>query len=161
LSEVLDARAAIADLVHTYAKDVRRGNGSECARLFTEDAVFEVREPLLGNPGLSCTRSKVTGHDAIASYLSRTAAPEARICPLIHNLLIQVDGREATSSCVMTSIIWSTGQQLIGEYQDTYRYETGWRFASRVFTILGELPHPAPRQDIDPQSLGTASTDKK
>lgn len=142
MSELLAARAAIADLVHTYAKDVRTGNGSECAKLFTEDAVFEVREALPGSPGLSRTRSKATGHDAIASYVSRTAAPKARVCPLIHNLLIQVNGREATSSCVMTSIIWSTGKQIIGEYQDSYRYETGWRFTSRIFTILGELPYP-------------------
>jgi hypothetical protein len=164
LSELLHARAAIADLVHTYAKNVRRGDGSECAQLFTEDAVFEVREPILGKPGVSCTRSKVTGHDAIARYLSRTATPESRVCPLIHNLLIEVNGCEATSSCVMTSIIWSTGQQLIGEYQDTYRYETGWRFASRVFTILGELPRAVShqlRQDFDPQTLGTASRDEK
>ena len=137
------ARAAIADLVHTYAKNVRTGNGSECAKLFTENAVFEVREALPGSPGLARTRSKVTGHDAIASYVSRTAAPEARVCPLIHNLLIQIDGHEATSSCVMTSIVWSSGKQIIGEYQDSYRYETGWRFTSRIFTILGELPYPA------------------
>jgi hypothetical protein len=135
----LYARAAIADLVHTYAKNIRTGNASECVSLFTEDGAFEVRETLLAGSGASQTRSKVTGHEAIANYLSRTVAPAERVCPLIHNLLIQLDGRVATSNCVMTSIVWSTGQQLIGEYQDSYRFETDWRFTSRIFTILGKL----------------------
>jgi hypothetical protein len=61
------------------------------------------------------------------------------VCPLIHNLLIQINGREATSTCVMTSLVWSSGRQIVGEYQDSYRNETGWRFASRIFTIIGEF----------------------
>ena len=146
MSELLVARAAIADLVHTYALNIRTGNGAECVKLFTEDAVFEVREARVGSPGVGQTRSRLTGHDAISNYLARTATPEMRVCPLIHNLLIQITGREATSTCVMTSLLWSSGQQVIGEYQDSYRYQTGWRFTSRVFTILGELSYPSLQQ---------------
>jgi len=148
LSERLAHRAAIADLVHTYAKHVRDGNGGACADLFTADAVFEVREAIVGSEAAARTRSKLTGRDAIGAYVGRTTVPAARVCPLIYNLLIDVNGREATSTCVMTSIVWSTGQQLVGEYQDKYRDENGWRFSSRVFTIMGELPpRPAsPRQ---------------
>jgi hypothetical protein len=139
LSELLEARAAIADLVHTYAKHVREGNGVACGDLFTADAVFEVREALIGHEATARTRSKLMGREAIMSYVARTAAPEARVCPLIHNLLIQINGREATSTCVMTSLVWSSGRQIVGEYQDSYRNETGWRFASRIFTIIGEF----------------------
>ena len=146
MSELLDARAAIADLVHTYALNIRTGNGAECVKLFTEDAVFEVREARVDSPGVGRTRSRMTGHDAISNYLARTATPEMRVCPLIHNLLIQVTSREATSTCVMTSLVWSSGKQIIGEYQDSYRYQTGWRFTSRVFTILGEFSYPSPRE---------------
>lgn len=135
----LNARLAIADLVHTYALNIRRGNGADCVQLFTEDAVFEVRETPFGSPDVARLRSSLTGHEAISNYLVRAASAETRVCPLIHNLLIQVNSRVATSTCVMTSLVWPTGQQLIGEYQDSYRYDTGWRFASRSFTIFSGL----------------------
>lgn len=144
MSDLLLARAAIADLVHTYALNVRSGNGADCAQLFTDDAVFEVREAPPGNPAAGRTRSKIEGLDAIAAYVGRTSTPENRVCPLIHNLLIDVHGREATSTCVMISVVWSSGHQLIGEYLDSYRFEDGWRFTSRVFTILGEVGTPQP-----------------
>ena len=143
MSELLLARAAISDLVHTYALNVRSGNGASCAKLFTNDAVFEVRDAPARNPEAEwLTRSRLEGHDAIAAYVARTATPENRVCPLIHNLLIDVRGREATSTCVMISVVWSSGRQLIGEYLDSYRFEDGWRFTSRIFTILGEIGEP-------------------
>ena len=58
-----------------------------------------------------------------------------------NNLLIRVDGREATSSCIMTSFVWPSGQQFIGEYEDSYKHETTWRFTSRVFTMLGQFSY--------------------
>ena len=145
MSELLDARAAIADLVHTYALYIRAGNGAECVKLFTADAVFEVREAPLGRRGAARSRSRLTGHDAISNYLARASESDTQVCPLIHNLLIRVDGREATSSCVMTSFVWPSGQQFIGEYEDSYKYETTWRFTSRVFTMLGQFSY-APAQ---------------
>jgi len=134
--EFQDARLAIADLVHTYALNIRRGNGGDCVHLFTEDAVFEVREAPFGSNDAGRTRTSLKGRDAILSYLIRAASADTRVCPLIHNLLIQVDGREAASTCVMTSLVWPSGQQIVGEYQDRYRYETGWRFCSRQFTMF-------------------------
>lgn len=146
MSGSLDARAAITDLVYTYALNIRAGNGAECVKLFTADGVFEVREAPLGGRGAGRTRSRLTGHDAIASYLARASGSDTRVCPLIHNLLIHVDGPEATSNCVMTSFVWPSGQQFIGEYQDSYRYETGWRFTSRLFTMLGEFSYASLQQ---------------
>lgn len=144
MSDLLLARAAIADLVHTYALNVRNGNGADCAQLFSEDGVFEVRDAPVGDPAAGRTRSKIEGRDAIAAYVGRTKTPGARGCPLIHNLLIDVQGREATSTCVMTSVVWSSGRQLIGEYLDRYRFDDDWRFTSRIFTILGEIGTPQP-----------------
>jgi hypothetical protein len=139
--EPLAARAAIADLIHTYARNVRAGRGADCVQLFTADAVFEVREVSLGGSDAVRTRSKIAGHEELSHYLVR-ATGESRVCPLIHNLLIEVDGHEAVSNCVMTSLVWPSGQQLMGEYQDSFRFETGtdWRFSSRVFTIFNDLP---------------------
>lgn len=142
MSEVLLARAAITDLVHRYAQCVRSGEGIDCTQFFTEGAVFEVREAPIYNPADVRTRSRIIGREAIGAYIGRTTAPETRVCPLISNLLIEVNGHEATSNCVMTSIVWATGRQLIGEYHDTYLFDRRWLFTSRVFTILGELGTP-------------------
>jgi hypothetical protein len=139
MSDQLEARAAITDLVHTYAAHVRAGNGAACIELFTTDAEFEVREAYIGRDAAPRTRSKLTGRAAIANYLARTAAPETRVCPLIHNLLIEVNDREATSTCVMVSLVWSSGRQIVGEYSDSYLKEDGWRFVSRICTIRGEF----------------------
>jgi hypothetical protein len=136
--ELLEARAAIADLVYSYALNIRAGNGADCVKFFTEDAVFEVREAFLGGRGIERTRAKLAGHVAILAYVARSAASETRVCPMINNLIIHVSGQEAKSNCVMMAFV-SNGQRLIGEYQDSYRYESSWRFSSRVFTILGEF----------------------
>lgn len=132
--ELLPARAAIADLIHTYALNIRTGNGSRCVDLFTEDAFFEVREALVASGGAARTLSRLEGKHAIASYVSRTAAPQTRVCPFIYNLLIEVNDREATSNCLMTTLVWASGHQIVGEYHDSYRLEDRWRFSSRVFT---------------------------
>ena len=145
MNDPLDARAAIADLVHTYALYIRAGKGAECVKLFTADAVFEVREAPLSSRSAARSRSRLTGHEAISSYLARASGSDTQVCPLIHNLLIRVDGREATSSCIMTSFVWPSGQQFIGEYEDSYKHETTWRFTSRVFTMLGQFSY-APAQ---------------
>lgn len=136
---MLDARQAIADLVHTYALKVRRGQGADCAELFTDDAVFEVRQATPGADDAGHTRTRLSGRDAVAAYIARASSAETRVCPMIHNLLIQVSGDEAASNCLMTSVVWPGGQQMIGEYEDRYRYENGWRFSSRVFTVFGEI----------------------
>jgi hypothetical protein len=141
--EPLAARTAIADLIHTYARNIRAGRGADCVPLFTADAVFEVREAPLGSSEAVRTRLKLTGHAALSNYLVR-ATGDARVCPLIHNLLIEVTGHEAVSNCVMTSLVWPSGQPLMGEYHDSFRFESGtlWRFSSRLFTIFSDLPAP-------------------
>ena len=136
--ELIEARAAIADLVHTYARNIRAGCGADCVKLFTEQAVFEVREAPLASRETHRTRARVVGHQEIMGYLVGSASSDVRVCPMIHNLLIRVDGREAESDCVMTAYV-SNGQRLVGEYQDQFRHDGGWRFSSRVFTILGGM----------------------
>lgn len=136
--ELIEARMAIADLIYTYARNIRAGKGADCVALFTEQAVFEVREAPIGRREAHRTRARVVGHQAISEYLVGSASSDTRVCPMIHNLLIRVDGREAEGNCVMTAYV-STGQRLIGEYNDHFRVEGGWRFTSRVFTILGNM----------------------
>jgi len=141
--EMLEARAAIADLVHTYALNIRRGNGADCAALFTEDAVFEIGDAMLDGRNPVQVRTSLKGRDVIRAYLVRAAGSGVRVYPMIHNLLIEVEGWRATSSCLMTGRV-SKGQGVFGEYRDSFQFDKGWRFSARVFTILSsEAPSSA------------------
>jgi hypothetical protein len=132
--EQLQARALIADLVHRYARYVREGTTAECADLFTEDATFETREMFVGEQH-SKTRTNLVGREAILSYLSRDTV-RGTVCPIITNLLIDVDGQRASSECLMSALVWASGHTLIGEYRDTYCYDGRWRFVSRIYTMF-------------------------
>jgi hypothetical protein len=134
--ELLEARAAIADVVHGYAFNIRSGNAAACEALFTEDAVFEVRER--GPGGITQLRSTLTGRSAIMGYLTDGSASQIRLCPLIQNLMVRVNGREAMSTSAMIAFVLPNGKGIIGEYEDNFRYEDRWRFCYRVYTILGE-----------------------
>jgi hypothetical protein len=133
--EVLQARAAIADLVHAYALFIRKGRPADVEPLFTEDAAFEVRyaDPLAPESAVSASRSE--GRAAVVAQLVRSATA-TRMFPMIHNLLIEVDGDAAQASCLMVGRSWPEGVETMGEYADRFRREAdGWRFVERVFTI--------------------------
>ena len=142
-SGLLESRAAIEDLVHRYALNVRDRKGDDCHALFTDDATFEVREIEPADPTAQAqTRNLLRGKDAIRDYVGRSSKSNMRICPMIHNLLIEMEGDSARSSCIMTTRTWPAGQEMIGQYDDTYHYEDGqWRFRSRTYTIF--LSHVA------------------
>ena len=131
-----DCHAAIADLVHRYALNIRTGRGADCAALFTGDAVFEIREADPADLAAARVRKTLTGREAIRDYIAAAAGSGIVVCPLVHNLLIEVDGDEAQSNCIMTTRTWPGGHEMIGEYRDRYRYESAWLFRSRVYTIF-------------------------
>jgi hypothetical protein len=133
-AEAPDARAAIADLVHTYALNIRSRRGAGCGDLFTEDAVFETRK---GEPD-AAVLNRLEGRAAIRAYLAKASEGASRVCPMIHNLLVNVHGGEASSNCLMVAVVLPSGDELLGEYRDTYRFEGAWRFSSRTYTILHE-----------------------
>jgi len=134
---VLEARVAIADLVHRYALHVREGRGAACGELFTEDGAFEVRKAPSFDSEAFEIRSRVMGRAQIAAYVNKSSAPDARVCPMISNLIIDVNGATAQSSCVMTTLVISSGEYILGAYRDSFRYDDSWRFTSRIFTIVG------------------------
>ena len=136
--ELLEARAAVADVVHGYALNIRSGNAAGCEHLFTLDAVFEVRERSVG-AGITRTRSKLSGRPAIMTYLVDGAASQIRLCPLIQNLIVRVNGREATSTSAMIAFVLPHGKAILGEYDDSFRREDDWRFSSRIYTVLREV----------------------
>ena len=50
---------------------------------------------------------------------------------------------------MMTARAWPGRRELIGEYRDTYRYESGWRFSGRIYTILKDDAPAASEQSQD------------
>jgi len=150
---MLESRAAVTDLVHRYAFNVRYGRSAECRALFTEDAVFEMREANASNPAVDRTVRTLVGPDAIIAYIGKTGVSNIRVYPLIYNLLIDIDELEARSSCMMTARAWPGGRELLGEYRDTYRYQSGWRFSGRVHTILKDDAPAAVEQPQDATSI--------
>lgn len=133
--DALQHRAAIADLVHTYARHIRAGNGAACADLFTEDAVFEMH--VLNPEDMTVAlHTRLEGRSAIIDHIIGASSPGARILPMIHNLIVEVDGDRAGSTCAMSAVIVPSGGDFFGEYSDSFRFADGWRFSARKHTIL-------------------------
>lgn len=116
----LEDRAAISDLVYTYALNIRDGNGRGCADLFAPDAAFEMYDCAEGTRQL---RKRLEGRDAIIGHITGASTDMARVCPMIHNLVVRVDGDRAESACTMTGIVIPGGHEFVGSYHDEFRWD--------------------------------------
>jgi len=132
----LESRAAIAELVHAYARAVRHGDIAAAADLFTADGYFETRQGPAG--GETVLRARVEGREQFRAFLAATM-PDGRptVSPLIHNLIVEFDGPDAArGNAMLETISVANGQRTIGEYHDRFlRVEGRWLFAGRTFTI--------------------------
>ncbi|MFT3965773.1 MAG: nuclear transport factor 2 family protein [Sphingobium sp.] len=131
-------QTAIADLVHGYADLVRMKRGGQCGRLFCEDATYELceidRDDLLAQPR---RRWLLEGRSAIEDYVGRATQSDMQIRPEIQDLIVEIDGDMACSTCLMTSHTVPPGPGTFGRYEDSYRREAGeWRFQARIYTII-------------------------
>jgi hypothetical protein len=132
------ARAAIADLVHGYALAIRRGEAARCPGMFTAPGKFEVREADLRDPASGRRLSLAEGREAVGRYIAAATA-RVRMLPMIHNLIVELDGDSASASSLMVGRVWPDGGDVIGEYADSFRCEDGvWLFSSRIYTIFRE-----------------------
>lgn len=96
-------RTEIADLVHSYALNIRDGNGRNCAEFFANDAVFEMFG--VETDGTRQLRKRIEGRDAIIEHIAGSSGRAGRVCPMIYNLVIRIDGDRAESACTMTGVI--------------------------------------------------------
>ena len=131
----VEARLAIAELIHTYARCIRYDQPDQVGALFTEDGIFELRQ---GEPDKAefTLSYRHEGRAAIHAQMSHNKG-NAHPVPLIHNLIVDVDGDLATSTCVMNGTIYGTTHAIMGEYRDSFRRVDGkWLFAARVFTMF-------------------------
>jgi len=134
--ERIEAQTAIADLVHHYARAVRREAYEDLAALFVAGGTFEVRS---GRPDRAeyTVRQRFDTPHALVAFLSEGKGKPHPV-PLIHNLMIEVEGDAARSNAMMTASITGTDKQVTGEYHDSFaRVDGKWRFAARIYTVFG------------------------
>lgn len=131
----VEARFAIADLIHQYARFVRYDEPDRVAELFAADAFFEIRD---GHPGGGAftVRHRLASPAAIAAHLAPVRGT-AQPIPLIHNTIIEVEGDTGRASSVMEAQLYGTSHRIQGEYDDRFRRIAGaWYFSSRTYTIF-------------------------
>lgn len=135
----IEAHIAIADLIHEYARLVRRDMPEGVADLFAPDGWFEIRD---GHPDKAehNVREHLASPQAIRDYLIPGKGKPHPV-PLIRNMMIEVTGDQISgyrglANSVMDGQIYRTEIKVQGEYADSFRQVGGrWLFASRTFTI--------------------------
>jgi len=130
-----ESRSAIADLVHAYARHIRYDEPDQVSALFTPDGWFEIRDGDPDRPEYTL-RARLEGPAGINAYLAPGKGKPHPV-PLIHNLIVSVEGDIGTANSVMEAQIQGTAHKVIGEYRDTFRRIDGrWYFVSRIYTIF-------------------------
>lgn len=131
----VESRAQIADLVHRYARCIRYDEPELVAALFTSDGTFEVHDGHPDRPEFTVRSHYANAAEILAHMAPNKGKPHP--VPLIHNLIIALDGDTATGNCMMEAQIYGGSHKVCGEYRDTFQREHGqWRFASRIYTIF-------------------------
>ncbi|MFT4053066.1 MAG: nuclear transport factor 2 family protein [Novosphingobium sp.] len=131
----VEAHIAIADLVHGYAKAVRREVYEEIEALFVPSGTFEVRA---GAPDRVeyTVRQRFDAPGALVTFLvSGKGKPHP--VPLIHNLMIEVTGETARANALMVASITGSDKTVTGEYHDSFvRLDGRWLFEARIYTVF-------------------------
>lgn len=134
---IIEAKLAIADLVHDYARAIRHNKVEEVGGMFTPDSFFEVRAGHPSEPQFE-VQERLDGAKAIGNFMKEGKGRPHPI-PLVHNLMIEVDGDRASSICAMEGQVYGTEYRVMGEYRDSFaRIDGCWRFVSRTFTMYTE-----------------------
>lgn len=131
----IEAHTAIADLVHGYARAVRREEYDGIAALFVPSGTFEVRS---GHPDRAeyTVRQRFGTPGALVAFLAEGRGRPHPV-PLIHNLMIEIDGDTASANAMMVATITGTDKEVTGEYHDSFARVNGeWRFSARIYTMF-------------------------
>ena len=79
---------------------------------------------------------RLEGRESVHAQMAHNKG-NAHPVPLIHNLIVEVDGDNAAATCVMEGKVYGTSHGVIGEYCDSFRRVDGnWLFAARIFTMF-------------------------
>jgi hypothetical protein len=124
-------RAMIEHLIAVYAQRVMRGEAN--AELFTDDGAYIHRRTPTVEPVIVRGRAELDAH-----YVARPDAFGAAT-PMIHDIMLTIDGDDAEGSCVMELHMSREGRHVIayGCYEDRFRREGGrWKFVTRDLTMI-------------------------
>jgi SnoaL-like domain len=122
--EVAD-REEIRDLIATYAHRVAHGLSN--ADLFVDDGAYIQRNALDG-PIVQERRGRAELDDCYIERLDSIG----NATPMIHNILLAVDGNTAIGTCSIELRIRSGKLFGSGFYEDSFRHEDGrWKFVER------------------------------
>ncbi|MCB2076656.1 MAG: nuclear transport factor 2 family protein [Novosphingobium sp.] len=131
----IESRSAISDLIHAYARAVRYDRPEDVPALFAPGGWFEIRDGHPSRPEFTI-RSRMDTPEALGKYLMLGKGKPHPV-PLLHNIMIDLDGDEASATSVMEGQVFGTEHKVFGEYRDRFRRVDGqWLFASRTFTIF-------------------------
>lgn len=135
--ERLESERDIAALIHGYARAMRNGNPAEATALFVADGTFEICQGMPGKPFTVGTR--LASPQALLAHLTPDGAPPPPVCPMIHNIMIDIDGDAARANAVMETPVLGTAHRILGEYHDSFRRENGrWLFSARQYVVFRE-----------------------
>lgn len=126
-------RLAVTELIHRYAYNIRHGIPAECADLFAPDAEYQIGTASPLNPNTFVESRLIVGRSAIVEFLLATRRADMRIVPTISNVLVDLDGDQATSTCLMSNRVYPAGEGVSGEYRDIFVRAGRWRFSRRTF----------------------------
>lgn len=132
----IEAQGAVADLVHAYARAVRREAYEDILALFAEGGTFEVRS---GHPDRAefAVRQRFESPQALVAFLMEGKGRPHPV-PLIHNLMVEIEGEVASANAMMVASITGTDKVVTGEYNDSFvRVGGEWRFSARIYTVFG------------------------
>ena len=132
--DVIEAKLAIADLVYDYARAIRHNANEDIEGMFAPDAFFEVRGGHPSQPEFEVQQRFDSAREVGEFMMQGKGHPHP--VPLVHNLMIEVDGDRARGLCAMEGQVYGTENKIIGEYRDSYvRLDGKWKFASRTYTM--------------------------
>lgn len=132
----LESESAIARLIHAYAQAVRREEVERVADLFIPTGTFEVRD---GHPDRAefTMRQRFAAPEALVAFLLEGKGKPHPV-PLLHNIMVEVEGDIATANSMMAAPIYGTDHEVFGEYHDSFvRVEGRWLFSGRIYTVYG------------------------
>jgi len=133
----MDDHRAITDLLHRYAECIDTGDLEGLASLF-EHATYTAE----GTGRVLTGRDEVLAAQGVVQLYDGTP----RTHHDIGNIVVSVDGDDATSRCYFTVLHAPPGSDprvvLAGRYRDRFeRVEGAWRFTERVIhmDLIGDL----------------------
>lgn len=132
--DIVESKLAIADLVYDYTRAIRHNANEDIEGMFAPDGTFEVRGGHPSQPEYEVQQRFNSAREVGEFMMKGKGHPHP--VPLVHNLMIEVDGDRASGICAMEGQVYGTDNKIIGEYRDSYvRLNGKWKFASRTYTM--------------------------